>query len=67
MADEKPAPRGDLGALLRGAGDVARLPADLPLSDEDNGQCTEAAGQSRDKRVRDPQRDEAKRESHDEP
>ena len=41
MADEKPAPRGDLGALLRGAGDVARLPADLPLSDEDNGQCAE--------------------------
>ena len=66
MADEKPAPRGDLGALLRGAGDVAGLPADLPLSDEDNGQCADAAGQSRDKSVRDPQRDEAKRESDDE-
>ena len=29
MADEKPAPGGDLGALLRGAGDVAGLAADL--------------------------------------
>ena len=31
MADREAAPRGDLGALLRGAGDVAGLPADLPL------------------------------------
>jgi len=28
MPDEKPAPGGDLGALLRGAGDVARLASD---------------------------------------
>ena len=65
MADEKPAPGGDLGALLRGAGDVAGLPADLPLSDEDNGQSASAAGQRRDQRVRNPQRDDAKRERDD--
>ena len=53
MADEKPAPGGDLGALLRGAGDVAGLPADLALREEDNRQCAGAARQRRDQSVRD--------------
>src|SRR5271163_4692776 len=66
MADEKPAPGGDLGQLLRRAGDIASLAADRAPRQRDHRQGGGAARQRRDERVRDPERHKAEGERDDE-
>ena len=63
MPDEKPAPGGDLAALLRGAGDVAGLPADRAARQRDHEQGAGAAHERRQERMGDAKRDEAERDA----
>ena len=62
MADEKGAPGGDLGHLLRCAGDVAGLAADRAPRQSDHRQGGGAARQRRNESMRQPERNEAEDE-----